>query len=292
MKLAIETYVAAEKFGQEKAISMIKEAGFDAFDLSIIEKMKRLVTEDDYLEKAKSIKEYADSIGIVCNQAHAPWGFGGNDELSMENENFGNIVRAIEFASVVGAPNIIVHAVSRLPEGLVTCGERFCDYNRKFYKSLEPTAKRCGIKISVENLYANAPDGTFLPILGDGNEHREFVKSLESDCFNMCVDLGHSYLTGKNPADEIRKIGAKYLRALHVHDVTKTHDDHMLPYMCNLSWSEIMSALSDIGYKGDFNFEVVGYLDKLPAEFMMTGLKYAHDMGRFLILKMKDGDIK
>ena len=39
MKLAIETYVAAEKFGQEKAISMIKEAGFDAFDLSIIEKM-------------------------------------------------------------------------------------------------------------------------------------------------------------------------------------------------------------------------------------------------------------
>lgn len=287
MKLAIETYVPAVKFGLEKSISMIKEAGFDAFDLSIIDNMKKLVADDDYLEKAKKLREYADSIGIVCNQAHAPWGFGGDDEMSMENENFRNTVRAIEFAAVVGAPNIIVHAVSRLSEGLVTCGERFYEYNRRFYKSLEPTAKRCDINISVENLYANSPDGTFIPVLGDGNEHREFVKSLESDCFNICVDLGHSYLTGKNPAEEIRKIGAEYLRALHVHDVTKTNDDHMLPYMCKLSWMEIISALSDIGYMGDFNFEVVGYLEKLHPEFMMTGLKYANDLGRFLMSKVK-----
>lgn len=54
-------------------IKLLKEAGFQAFDLTLFHNgtKEEIVFSDDYREKARELRRYADSIGIVCNQSHA-----------------------------------------------------------------------------------------------------------------------------------------------------------------------------------------------------------------------------
>ena len=59
----------------ENAIRILHEAGFDAYDWSMGPMEKEPdheLNQPDYRDYAHHIREYADSLGIVCNQAHAP----------------------------------------------------------------------------------------------------------------------------------------------------------------------------------------------------------------------------
>lgn len=67
MITAIETYTLAERFGDKKAIEMIKEAGFEAIDYSFYTEFG--VLEGDFRKYAREIKEILDENGLVCNQA-------------------------------------------------------------------------------------------------------------------------------------------------------------------------------------------------------------------------------
>ena len=65
MRLSIETYVFREHFGDNVAIKMIKDAGFDAFDYSMFwATEKNDMLGDDYRERALALRGYADEIGI------------------------------------------------------------------------------------------------------------------------------------------------------------------------------------------------------------------------------------
>ena len=118
MKLSVETYIFRERFDDQTAIQMIKDAGFDAFDYSMywMSDGKDMLGED-YRERALKLRSLADKIGISCNQAHAPCDFRYCDELNEANMAYCRLVRSIEIASILGAKNIIVHAIKEeLPD--------------------------------------------------------------------------------------------------------------------------------------------------------------------------------
>ena len=73
MRLSTSTGYIAKKLGLEGALSAIKKAGFDAYDLSLRELSGEdcPIAEDNYMEFAKKVKALADEEGLVCNQAHA-----------------------------------------------------------------------------------------------------------------------------------------------------------------------------------------------------------------------------
>ena len=59
----------------ENAIRILHEAGFDAYDWSMGPMEKEPdheLNQPNYREYAHHIRKFADSLGIVCNQAHAP----------------------------------------------------------------------------------------------------------------------------------------------------------------------------------------------------------------------------
>lgn len=67
MKLVMFTEEPARRFGDKKAVEMIKSAGFDGYDYTMAEHNHDLLfNNDNYLEYAKEIRRVADALGIPC----------------------------------------------------------------------------------------------------------------------------------------------------------------------------------------------------------------------------------
>ncbi|OQA88286.1 MAG: Xylose isomerase-like TIM barrel [Lentisphaerae bacterium ADurb.Bin242] len=86
----------------------------------------------------------------------------------------------------------------------------------------------------------------------------------------ICIDSGHAFLAGGNPADSIRKAGSR-LRETHFHDnfgrflppcistspSPYRFDLHLPPGLGLINWPEICMALDEIKYSGPIMFEGV-----------------------------------
>ncbi len=277
MKLSIETYAIRKKFGDKKALCMIKEAGFDCVDYSFYYVPADFpTTTENYMEYAKEIRAYMDELGLECNQAHAPFSLKANEVLDESNIKYLNITRSIEAAGVLGAKYIIVHLL-----GSCVDNDEFDDFNEKYLKSLEKYAAKSGVKIAVENLvYGNVCS------FKSPEAHCEYVRKLGLDNFVACVDVGHLALAEYEPEDYLRRMDAEVLKSLHIQDNTRDIDRHMLPFTGTLHWEEIMGALKEIGYNSEITLEVFKYLRSMPDEITFDALKLANAVGNYLVGKM------
>ena len=78
-------------------------------------------------------------------------------------------------------------------------------------------------------------------------------------------------------------MGKNRLRALHVHDVDGFEDSHTLPYYGVTNWDLVAKALKEIGYEGDFTFEVIGFLTKLPKALYPSATTHLVSTGRHIM---------
>ena len=68
MLLSNLTQWTGAKNDAKEAVRINAEAGFDAYDISLFQLTRDENYEfngDDYVEKAKALRQYADSLGIV-----------------------------------------------------------------------------------------------------------------------------------------------------------------------------------------------------------------------------------
>lgn len=286
MLLSIDTCALRDIYDDKTALKMIREAGFDAYDYSMFRATgEKDMLSDDYLEKAKELREYADKIGIACRQAHAPFDFEYTDEANISNPRYLRLVRSMEVASVLGAKNIVVHTVKyNLPENF-----DLQSFSKEFYRSFIPYCEKFNINVSVENLVGrNYEKKTKFSVFSNPVEHIEFVKSLDSKWLNICIDVGHSAIMGYMPEDVISSMDNQLFKTIHVHDNDFENDSHVLPYEGKTDWEAVTRALAKVGYDGDFSFELEGLIYRLDPELLPDGLKFAHATGRLLIDKIKN----
>lgn len=278
MKISVEIYTLAEKFGDFKAIEILKEAGFDAVDYSYYyNKDCDEVLGDGYIEYAKKIREHLDKVGLSCNQAHAPFHFAYGSEMNESDPMYRSIVRSIESAAILGAKSIVVHS-ALVPEDVD--GEA---YNVEFYKSLIPYCEKAGIKIAIENLFlTDKKRGRFASRFGTPETLNALIEKVDSPYAVACIDVAHAELTGTDADKFIRKVKPGYLQALHIHDNDYITDKHLLPYSGKFNWENIMTALKDYGYEGELTLEVIGWLSMLPDELLPAGMKFAAETARHL----------
>jgi len=90
------------------------------------------------------------------------------------------------------------------------------------------------------------------------------------------------------PEDFIRRMNPTLLKALHVHDTDFVNDCHALPYLQRQNWDEIMRALAQVDYQGDLNLEVLLYTERFPDELVVPALRFAENIGRYLIKKFTE----
>lgn len=279
MKLSVELYTLAQRFGDFKAVEIAKKAGFDAIDYSYYyDKECDEVLGDGYKEYAKKLREHLDEVGIFCNQAHAPFTFKYGMEKNISEQKYLWMVHALESASILGATNIVVHSVN-VPEGV-----SFEEYNVQYYKSFIPYCEKFGIHIAVENLFnRDTKRKRITGKLGSPAELNSIVEKINSPWVVACVDIGHAALTGYEPEDFIKGMNPNILKALHVQDNDYIDDRHILPYTGQLNWEAIMSSLKKADYDGDLTFEIIKYLDRFPDELFSEVLKFSASVGKHLI---------
>lgn len=282
MRLSVDISGIRDFVGDIAALDMIKAAGFDAVDYSF--HAHDIATGENYLENAKKIKKHLDEIGLQCNQAHAPFGLQYGKAFDESYYAYLTVVRSIEAAAIMGADNIIVHAIV-VPEGIENVTDTYEDYNYKFYKSLEPVAKKFGIKIAVENLFTyNDINHYHNGILEKPFAMNSLLARLDSPVFTVCLDVGHCFITGTAPANFIKGIKSGALKALHVQECTDgIGDKHMLPYLGFIDWDSTAAALKEYGYDGDITFEIFKFFKCFPFDCLESALKLAESVGRHLI---------
>ncbi len=260
----------------EEILSMLKEVGFDAYDFSMtVPEIRRdFVDNIDGLEKAKKLREYADKIGIVCNQSHAPFPVAEKDNPQIAIDMLEVTKRSIEVSAILGAKIVVIHPSIRFT----------AEENAEMYKAFEETAKKCNIKIGLENLVMyDAVNICHCPAAcGTVESYKKHLSLLNNDIFVACVDIGHAEVLkdAVNAPELIRVLGDK-VRALHIHDNEKLWDIHELPYTGKIDFAEVLQALKDIRYQGDITFESIFFPKKMPKELCKSAMRMMYDIGAY-----------
>ncbi|MBE7084358.1 MAG: sugar phosphate isomerase/epimerase [Clostridiales bacterium] len=258
-----EIGAASKRIGEKKAIELVAKAGFDAYDFSLISNIVRYdyktkvgvyadtpLSGSEYLKYVKELKKVAEDNGIFCNQSHAP--FPSYVPFIQDH-----IKRAIECAAEAGAKICVVH-----PNNFKDAKE-----NAEMFLELLPFAKAHGIKIATENMWDwnDEKDEASVAACSHHEDFLAHIKEVNDEYFVACLDIGHAEMKGLNTSavQMIRTLG-RHLQALHIHDNDKKHDSHWIPFSMQIDFDEILRALKEIDYQGDFTLECDAYMTECP----------------------------
>ncbi len=231
----------------EKAIKILKDNGFKTFDLSLswlVEQCDTFIDKDDYKERAKSFKKYADSLQMVCNQCHSFMKLPHKTSTKEEND-FNTLMakRCIEVAGIMNCPNIVMHPLS----------DYSFDENVKWFRKFSKIAKENNVNIAIENM----PTG----IYSDHDSINKLLKTINRKNVGLCLDIGHAEIRKTPSSSSVEIIGKchKYLLCLHIDDNDKVDDSHLLPGDGEIDFKAIMECLGKNGYQGDLTMEADNY---------------------------------
>ena len=295
MKLSVCTGDLELRFGFDRTFEMVKAAGFDALDFNLDgnwngtdEETARLrcrgMSEEQMRDYYGRIYEKASSAGLEVGQTHSIFGTAGffkNREVYLETTR-----KNIFETHLLHCHHTVIHPI-KTPSRMFDEGYEECyKLNLEFYRSLIPDLERYNVKAAIEPMWAFDADRNIRPtVCSRPEEILSLISDLGSEHFCACVDFGHIELikadTGNTVADVLRKLGS-CVEVIHAHEVTKNHDSHTKPYTYGgMDWKDIGKALSDIGYRGNFNFEIGNnYFGAYPDSLMPEALRHLAEIGK------------
>lgn len=277
------------RFGYEKSLRLLKDAGFDAADYSLEELSgsNSAFAGDDWEKVANEYREIAERIGIRINQTHAPAEFHKfSDQENYKNFIYPRICRSVEISGIFGASVSVVHPIHYLYYH--DYKEELFNMNMEFYSSLIPICEKHNIRVGVENMWRHDARRRYITFdtCGTTEEFIRYIDTLNSPWLVATLDVGHVGLPiGDDECwDFVRALGHDRLKSLHIHDNNYKDDQHLLPYLGKIDWVKLCQALGEIDYTGDFTFEVSGYMSAgMDDAFVPVTLRYMADIGRHMI---------
>ncbi len=293
MKISTDINCFYGLYSIKETIDILADAGFDAIDYTFMDKKyyNGEASDDECKKHYTEIKKYAEAKGICFNQAHAPCPSSTMDAEDTECR-FKSIVKSIKNASYLGVKTIVVHPIQHLEYAVLGAREQTFELNMEFYNRLKPYCEEYNIKVALENLtdFRKTMVGNrfFHTACSTPDEFIKYMDALDSRWFEACLDIGHAAVVHQDPADFIKALGNKRLKLLHLHDSNGHRDSHTLPYLGGVvNWEGIISALREVGYSGDINFEAGNFLKPLPKELYPDGAKMMAAMGRYFVNRIK-----
>ena len=272
-----------ERYTSEEAIRAIAEAGFGAVDLDMA--FWGLSTDpmagDDWKDWVLRQKACAEEVGLSFSQGHAH--FYGNEhceQLSEEEHEARakTILRDIEGAGICKVGWLVMHPESYC-DGVWYSRKLSMEKNVEQFRRYGEAAARHGVGIAVENMFIRK-----LPCFGASSDDLiELVDRLGDDkLFGICWDTGHGNLNQVDQAEAVRCMG-KRLKALHVNDNHGQRDEHILPYQGKILWEPFLEALGEVGYEGDFTFEIHYFSKGFDEAFHQESLRFARKLGDHML---------
>ena len=204
-----------------------------------------LLDAEDYTPALDAQIAKCKELGLQIRTTHLPYRF---DYTAPTAENYEHCyamtVRALRASEYMGAQWAVIHT----NEAAKTV---------EYVRQLVADAGTCRIGIAIENL----PKFSLAEVI----EAHDTLKR-EGYRVGVCLDTGHCNINkffSYDVAEAVRVLGRR-IKMLHVHDNSRNADSHFAPFMGTIKWTPVMQALADVGYEGDFNFELQP--GKLPAE--------------------------
>ena len=197
MKIVTTNIGLDSRFGVEKSIELVANAGFDAVDFNDIS-IDTPVWDDFYKDYAKKLKNIASDCGIEIVQTHAPiTGSALNHYNGDINKVIDRISRSIEFASLLGASHVVVHPIQ--DPKFATKNEEIFERNMDYFSKLVKFAETFGVNLAIENMVMVSLDSGIKRdgVCADPIEFKRYIDTLNSKNVTGCLDYGHSALSGR-----------------------------------------------------------------------------------------------
>lgn len=226
----------------EKALRHIRDVGFTEVEITANE----LHLDPRLFSRSKlpHLKKLLKDLSLHPNSVHTP--IDGVDLATPHPEGkkktMDLLVDTLKYCRAIECPLMVVH-----PNGTEVLKKN----SIQALKELAIKAEDLGVKVALENMIDRG-DRTFGSRVTD---LREIIEEVGSSFLGICFDIGHANLSHANLGEEITKVG-EYLWTLHVHDNDGKEDRHWPPGDGNIDWSEIISGLRKVNYRGIFMMEI------------------------------------
>ena len=282
MKISSNTDRLEKRFGAVRAVRMLAEAGFEAVDYSMYTS-EGAVFERGGTVLAREMRKTAESLGIVFNQAHAPFATykPGAENDGYNRDLFFSMRRALEIGAELGAEAVVVHPAFICPH--ISRDDRF-SMNMEIYSRLLEYAKSLDVKIAIENMYGRHRDCNSKKIknvCSDAEEMIRYLDAFDTPYITACLDVGHAGLVGESADGMILSLGSR-IGCIHIHDNDFYEDMHTLPYFGSMNFERITRALGKINYTGDVTLEADGFIKTLPDALVPSALAFMAEVARHI----------
>lgn len=291
------------RIGLEEGCKLVKESGYEAVDWGLavwtsgtLKQTKGQAPENIFDKDMDEIWEYYQPIlnefeknGLRIGQAHAPfnaWDSQNPDLLDYAIEVYKKNILLCEKA---GCPYLVLHGIKPyrldVPDDLPGYEEAEI-LNRKLFESLIPTLLETNVVVCMENLFSGAHNDFIGSCCSDPHEAIAFIDELNEkagkECFGLCYDTGHLFLSRVDAKKYIRMLG-KRIKVLHMDDNWGVEDSHRMPFCGMVPWMEICNALKEIGYEGNINFETGASFNRnnLPEELLPLFARHNAEIGKY-----------
>ena len=209
------------------------------------EKTEAIISHD-----ANKIKSAAMRNNVTIWSLHLPFGAGYYDISCEEQGKRQNAVdkysKLIGYAAEIGAKIAVLHPSF---EPIEDCfrEERLKLSTDSLY-ILTKEAKKCGIKLAVENL----------PRTCLGRTSDEIMRLISvDDSLGVCFDVNHLLI--QSHKDFVSEVGNRII-TVHISDYDFLDERHWLLGKGKIDWEELIGLLKAVGYSGPFMNEVRGRL--------------------------------
>ena len=242
-------------------------AGYKIIDISfcgtIYEEVRHdpILDGDDWEARIEELDKQFKEQGIRINSTHLPYRYHyENPEEENYAYHYEMTRRSLIASERLGAKWAVVHA-NTVEATVAHVKKLFADTGVKT------------VGIAIENMAK-------LPI-EDLIEAHDALKA-EGYRVGVCFDIGHCHMNTYNTYDTtemIYRLGDR-IRVVHLHDNCRNGDQHRVPFAGTIRWEDAMCALKDVGFDGDFNYELD--LRAVPRPLIPTYLRYAYDIAGYL----------
>lgn len=294
MKIGVQIEKQIQWFGERGALAQAAQAGFDTIDLSLhpmtdeAQVFMQTASHQQVFDHYAALREYAQGLGLTFSQIHAPLRPAYYADQTEYNENYYQTQeRSVVACAALGTPLAVFHMLQppleRYSEKYQREGEAL---NVEFFGRMMPLLEKYSVQVCIENLFGitTLPSDDYDYSLNSRTQDvKHIIDSYNAlfgkDRFVACVDTGHAFVMGQDPAQMIRTLGSR-VRALHVADNNGRQDQHNAPGQGGINWNDLLSALKEVGYQGSFSFEADGFALAFGKEGSADALEFLCKLGR------------
>ena len=275
------------------SMTMCREAGFRVIDLNFCSAINpksdaNELCAPDWERKIDEIGNHAAKIGVTFSQSHAPYDsnlWRADRPLTDEDRAwyFESTRRSFLASGKLGVKWCVVHAQTDVLDD-ENSFEQNIKCNLRFYAPIVEWAHKYGCGVAIENMAEFHPMKTRQRFTALVEEQIAIIDALNDPvAVGACWDFGHAQMVYKDQTAPLRKL-RKRLKATHVQENYGSADDHYLPFIRgNVPWEKLMPLLKEIGYEGDFTYEVHGFYRYIPDELRVRAGQFGYEIGQYLL---------